>query len=97
MKEIIGILEELSKKSDAANKELLERLYNIEITLGKQQVSLDEHIRRTNLLEAKQDRFGYDTLAEFKAINSHITKVRFFVVCLLTLVPLAVTLWKFWR
>ncbi len=32
---------------------ILEHISSLDVTVGKQQVSIDEHIRRTNLLESE--------------------------------------------
>lgn len=50
----------LEKKVD----KILERVGSIDVTIGKQQVSLDEHIRRTNLLEV-----------ELKPVKRHVFMV----------------------
>lgn len=39
------------KRFDEKLDKILDKIGSIDVTLGKQQVSLDEHIRRTELLE----------------------------------------------
>lgn len=41
------------KRLDEKLDKVVERIGNIDVTLGKQSVILDEHVKRTNLLEAK--------------------------------------------
>lgn len=43
----------MDKKSDQKLDKIVEDITIIKVTLGEQHVSLKDHIRRTNLLEAK--------------------------------------------
>jgi len=57
------------KRADRLEEKIdivVEKIANIDVTLAKQSVLLDEHIRRTNLLE--------DTL---EPIKNHVNKVDF--------------------
>ena len=55
---------------------IISRLTGIEVTLGKQHVSLESHMRRTELLE----EFVEEDRKEWRSIHSHITQVRFFAL-----------------
>lgn len=48
-----------------------EDISEIKVTLAKQHVSLDEHIRRTELLEKSQDQLRN----EIKPIQKHVAQV----------------------
>lgn len=40
-------------KMDQKLDKIIDRMNNIDVTLGKQSVILEEHVKRTNLLESK--------------------------------------------
>lgn len=67
--------------------EIRKSLHSVDITLAKQQVSLDEHIRRTNLLEeyVKEDK------EQFQIITKHITQVKFAAVLFVFILGTAAT------
>lgn len=56
-----------------------ERLDKVDVTLGKQQVILDEHVRRTNLIEEKIDADKKDVDAKLEPIKNHVSQVKLFM------------------
>ena len=59
------------KDQDKLDK-IMDTLHRMDITLAKQQVSLDEHIRRTNLLE----EYVAEDKEQFLIITRHIGQVK---------------------
>ena len=57
---------------DAKLDKILEKISNIDITLAKQQASLDEHIRRTEIAESHID----DIKEDLKPVHAHINMVQ---------------------
>lgn len=43
----------MDNKTDQKLDKIIDRMNNIDVTLGKQSVILEEHVKRTNLLEKK--------------------------------------------
>jgi hypothetical protein len=74
---------------ERALEAIMVRLGNIDVTLGQQHVSLKEHMRRTDLLEAKTT----DTLESVDNIKAHVTRVKYLGWLAVVIVPILVSLY----
>lgn len=52
------------------------RLNNLDVTSGKQQVILDEHVKRTNLLESKMEDDKKALKEELKPLHTQATQIK---------------------
>lgn len=66
------LLNLVAKKLD----KLDDKLDNVDKTLVKQEINLQEHMRRSDLLEKKQEEIEQEIKEDLIPINNHINQVK---------------------
>lgn len=81
MKEILARIEQKVEKID-------DHLASMDKTLVKQEANLEEHMRRTELLEEQHKHFE----TELEPINAHVNQVKGVIKLLAFIVPIIATI-----
>lgn len=75
--ELIKMLSSRLDRIDGHTREMAAHGANVDVTLARQAVLLEEHIRRTNLLEQRVEQEARDAAETLAPIKRHVEGLQF--------------------